>query len=392
MVTSAPKPRLLDQLRMRIRYLHYSLQTERAYVHWARRYILFHHKRHPAEMGADEIVSFLNYLAAEECVSASTQNQALNAIAFLYKRVLRTEPGDLSNLVHARRPKRLPVVLTREEVRSMFAHLHDPYLTMALLMYGAGLRLNECLKLRVLDVDFGRREIFVRSGKGGKDRVTMLPDSASPGLQIAIEKTCSLFERDRALGIDHVDLPFALQRKYPNAGRELKWQFVFASGKLSVDPRSGKRGRHHIHDKTVSRIIRGAIRKAGIRKHAGAHCLRHSFATHLLEGGYDIRTVQELLGHKHVNTTMIYTHVLNRGGRGIVSPADNLTLGLRADDKRPPRSDEAASAFPPFNGVREELHLDIDNMRLHPLPCHSEPGDADRKFEPARAGAAGVDV
>lgn len=324
MTARTRSPKLLDQLRARIRYLHYSKRTESAYVYWVRKFILFHNKRHPREMSGDEIVAFLNYLAQKERVAASTQNQALNALVFLYKRVLEMDLGDLPAMVHAKRPKRLPVVLTPEEIRKILACLNEPYLTMALLMYGAGLRLMECLRLRIQDIDFDRRELFVRGGKGGKDRVTVLPESAMPGLRASLERTQQYFERDQALGINHVDLPYALERKYPNAGRNIRWQFVFASGNLSTDPRTGRRGRHHIHSRSVGKAIGGAIHKAGILKRATAHSLRHSFATHMLEQGYDIRTVQELLGHAHVNTTMIYTHVLNRGGRGVRSPIDTL--------------------------------------------------------------------
>jgi len=316
------KPRLLDRLRTRIRYLHYSTKTEKAYVHWARRFILFHDRRHPDEMGHEEIQSFLNHLATREQVSASTQNQALNAIVFLYKRVLERDPGDIGDFTRARRSRHLPVVLTREEVSAILSHLGHPFLTMAVLLYGAGLRKTECLRLRVQDVDFTRNELFVRNGKGGKDRVTVLPQAAVPGLRRCIERVQLLHEADVAAGISHVDLPYALLRKYPNAGRELKWKFIFSSGNLSHDPRTGNLGRHHMHEKHVGRTLGEAVRKVGIMKHVGAHTLRHSFATHMLEAGYDIRTVQELLGHAHVNTTMIYTHVLNRGGRGIISPAD----------------------------------------------------------------------
>lgn len=322
MRTDARKPRLLDQLRARIRYLHYSKSTESSYVQWVRRFILFHDKRHPREMGAEEVASFLRHLVTRQHVSVSTQNQALNAIMFLYKHVLEKELEHLPEFAHARRPKRLPVVLTNQEAKRILANLDEPYLTMAMLMYGAGLRIMECLKLRILDVDFDRRELFVRQGKGHKDRVTVLPEAAIPGLRSAVETTRTRFERDQAIGIDHVDLPQGVRRKYPNACRELKWQFVFTSFKLSDDPRTGKRGRHHVHEHSVSKALGAAIRKAGIMKHATAHSLRHSFATHLIEQGYDIRTVQELLGHSHVNTTMIYTHVLNRGGRAIISPVD----------------------------------------------------------------------
>ncbi|MBI1732507.1 MAG: integron integrase, partial [Gammaproteobacteria bacterium] len=292
------------------------------YLQWARRYILFHGKRHPRDMNAECVVSFLNYLARDRHVSASTQNQALNAIVFLYKQVLQKPLEEFEQLVHARRPRRLPTVLTRDEVKAVLARLEDPYLTMALLMYGGGLRLNECLRLRILDVDFGRGELLIRRGKGDKDRVTVLPRSAVPGLRDSIVRTSNLFERDMALGIHHIDLPVGLARKFPNAGRELKWRFVFSSELLSQDPRTGARGRHHIHSDSFSRAFRAAVRKSGVMKYVSAHTLRHSFATHMLEAGYDIRTVQELLGHAHVNTTMIYTHVLNRGGRGIISPAD----------------------------------------------------------------------
>lgn len=319
---SVRQPRLLDRLRARIRYRHYSPRTETTYVQWVRRFILFHNKRHPSDLGAQEVAAFLNHLVTREHVSASTQNQALCAVMFLYKHVLEKELEPLPEFIPARRLKRLPVVLTRDEVKAVLSGLHEPHLTMALLMYGAGLRITECLKLRILDVDFGRRELFVRRGKGQKDRVTVLPDSAITGLRDAIQKTSDRFERDQALGIHHVDLPPGVLRKYPNACRELKWQFVFTSHLLSLDPRSGKKGRHHVHDRSVSKAINAAIRKAGIMKHATAHSLRHSFATHMIEQGYDIRTVQELLGHSHVNTTMIYTHVLNRGGRAVISPAD----------------------------------------------------------------------
>jgi integron integrase len=316
------KPRLLDRLRARIRYLHYSLHTEKAYVHWVRRFILFHDRRHPDDMGAKEIQAFLNFLATREQVSASTQNQALNAILFLYRSVLERDPGEIGQFTRARKSRHLPVVLTPEEVSAILSHLQHPFLTIALLLYGAGLRKTECLRLRIQDVDFARNEIQVRNGKGGKDRVTVLPQAAVPGLRRCIDRVTRLHEADLAAGVAHVDLPNALHRKYPNAGRELKWKFIFSSENLSRDPRTGKLGRHHMHEKHVARVLGAAVKAAGVLKHVGAHTLRHSFATHMLESGYDIRTVQELLGHSHVNTTMIYTHVLNRGGRGIISPAD----------------------------------------------------------------------
>lgn len=318
------RPRLMGQVHARMRYLHYSPKTEQSYRNWIRRYILFHNKRHPRELGAEAISEFLNHLATTEHVAASTQNQALSAIIFLYKQVLQTDVGEIPEFSYAKRPKRLPVVLTRDEISSILNCLREPYKTMVGLMYGAGLRISECYSLRILDVDFHRKEIIVRSGKGGKDRVTMLPDFAITGLRAAMDQTRLYNEQDRHLGITHVYLPNALSRKYPNAGKELKWQFVFASRKLSVDPASGNKGRHHIHQKSVERALRKAVRETGVLKHVTAHVFRHSFATHLLENGYDIRTVQELLGHAHVNTTMIYTHVLNRGGRGVRSPIDAL--------------------------------------------------------------------
>ena len=317
-------PRLLEQVRQKIRFLHYSRKTEQAYLHWIRRYILFHNKRHPKEMGGEEITCFLNYLVNKENVTASTQNQALAAIVFLYKQVLNTNIGEIPEFQYARRPKRLPVVLTQTEVKNVFNFLHEPHKTMVGLLYGAGLRLNECLELRILDVDIGRREITVRGGKGNKDRRTLLPEFVIPGLELAIDRVRKYHEIDQANGITHVHMPGALGKKYPNAGKELKWQYVFASHKTSVDPVSGKTGRHHIHTKSVSRAISNAVKKANIMKHVTAHVFRHSFATHLLENGYDIRTVQELMGHSNVNTTMVYTHVLNKGGHGVKSPLDAL--------------------------------------------------------------------
>lgn len=322
---SKRKPRLLDQVRTRIRYLHYSPKTEQSYVYWIRNYILFHGKQHPRELGPEAIGEYLNHLAAKERVAASTQNQALCALSFLYKQILNIDLGEIPEFSYARRPRRLPVVLSRNEIRAVMDALLEPYKTMVGLMYGAGLRISECYSLRILDIDFHRNEIPVQSGKGGKDRITMMPDFVIPGLQAAIERTRRFHEQDREMGIHHVYLPGALARKYPNAGRELKWQFVFASRDLSTDPVTGNKGRHHIHKKSIERAIRKAVREAGIMKHVTAHVFRHSFATHLLENGYDIRTVQELMGHSHVNTTMIYTHVLNRGGRGgrgVRSPLD----------------------------------------------------------------------
>jgi len=316
--------KLLDQVRQKIRFLHYSRKTEQSYVQWIRRYILFHNKRHPKEMGAEELANFLNYLVNKENVSASTQNQALSAIIFLYKQILDIDIGELPEFKYARKPKRLPVVLTQNEVKRVFEYLNEPHKTMVGLMYGAGLRLSECLELRMLDVDIERREITVRRGKGNKDRRTLLPEFVIPGFKLAIDKAQQFHEIDQANGITHVHMPDALARKYPNAGKQLKWQYVFLSQKTSVDPITKNIGRHHIHTKSVSRAISNAVRKANIMKHVTAHVFRHSFATHLLENGYDIRTVQELMGHSNVNTTMIYTHVLNKGGHGVKSPLDDF--------------------------------------------------------------------
>ena len=315
-------PKLLDRVRERIRFKHYSIRTEDAYVQWIRRFIIHHGKRHPAEMGAAEVEAFLTHLAVEGQVSASTQNQARSALLFLYKEVLGVELPWLDNVEQAKKPKRLPVVLTEDEVRSLLSRLSGVPWLVAALLYGSGLRLMEALRLRVQDVDFKRREIVVREGKGFKDRVTMLPEMAARPLALHLEKVRGIHEGDLAQGLGEVHLPYALERKYPNAGRSWGWQYVFPSGKLSTDPRSGKTRRHHLDEQTVQRAVKQAARAAGVVKPATPHTLRHSFATHLLQRGQDIRTVQELLGHEDVQTTMIYTHVLNRGGRGVASPLD----------------------------------------------------------------------
>lgn len=320
----ASKPRLLDQVRQAIRTRHLSPKTEEAYVGWIKRFILYHNKRHPAEMGEQEIAQFLSSLASESHVSASTQNQALNAILFLYREVLRKEIGYVNGVVRAKRSKRLPVVLTRQEVRSIVGLLNGPEWIMGMLLYGAGLRLMECLRLRVKDVDFSRNEIRVRSGKGDKDRVTMLPAAVNEPLRRHLELVRKQYEADLKSGYSGVALPDALERKYPNAGKEWSWQWVFPASSLYIDRQSGLRKRHHLHESVLQKAVREAALKAGLSKPASPHTFRHSFATHLLEDGYDIRTIQELLGHRDVTTTMIYTHVLNRGGRGVNSPADRL--------------------------------------------------------------------
>lgn len=316
------RSRLLDQMREILRLHHYSIRTEEAYLVWVKRFILFHNKRHPSEMGEKEISMFLTYLAVDKHVSASTQNQALSAILFLYKRVLNLHLEWLDDVVRAKRPRRLPVVLTRDEVMSVLDAMQGYNALIARLLYGTGMRLMEGLRLRVQDVDFVRKEIIVRSGKGDKDRVTTLPEALIPQLEKQLERVRHLHAADLEEGYGRVYLPFALDRKYPNAGIELGWQYFFPSHQRSTNPRTGKVARHHLHDKNVGRAIRNAARKVGIYKRVSSHTLRHCFATHLLEAGYDIRTVQELLGHKDVKTTMIYTHVLNRGGRGVRSPLD----------------------------------------------------------------------
>jgi integron integrase len=318
------KPRLLDQVREKLRLKHYSIRTEQAYADWVKRFVLFHGKRHPERMGEVEIEAFLTHLAVERNVAASTQNQALSALLFLYKEVLGRELGWLDNLTRAKRPARVPVVLTSTEVRSLLARLTGRHWLMASLLYGAGMRLMECVRLRVKDIDFEYTQITVRDGKGEKDRVTMLPSSAVALLKTHLEQVKAIHEQDLREGFGEVYLPFALARKYPNAGKEWGWQYVFPATKRSGDPRSGKERRHHIEEQSLQRAVKKAIRDAGIHKPASCHTLRHSFATHLLQSGYDIRTVQELLGHKDVSTTMIYTHVLNKGGKGVRSPLDNV--------------------------------------------------------------------
>jgi integron integrase len=320
---SSDQPKLLDQVRGVIRTLHYSIRTEEAYVDWTRRFILFHRKRHPKEMGKDEIESFLSHLAVEGRVSASTQSQAKAALLFLYQKVLKVQVDWLKDVVAAKQPQRLPTVLTIDEVRSLLAHMEGVPWLIASLLYGSGLRVLEACRLRVLDIDFGMRQIIVRNGKGAKDRVTMLPESLVEALKSQLELARLQHQRDCEQGGGDVYLPFALDRKYPNAEKEWKWQYAFPSGRLSRDPRSGAIRRHHNEEQRVQRAVRQAALDAGIEKRVTPHTLRHSFATHLLQGGYDIRTVQELLGHKDVRTTMIYTHVLNRGGHGVRSPLDH---------------------------------------------------------------------
>lgn len=323
LVAPPSSPRLLEQVRERIRVKHYSLRTEQAYVGWIKRYILFHRKRHPRDMGKLEVEAFLGALAVERNVSAATQTQALSALLFLYREVLGVELPWLDDLVRAKKPRRLPAVLTRMEVSALLGAIDDPDVMLpARLLYGSGMRLLECLRLRIKDVEISRREILVRDGKGQKDRVTMLPESLVPRILEQMESARQLHVKDLANGHGEVWLPDALAVKYSGAARALGWQYVFPAAGFSSDPRSGAVRRHHLDERRVQRAVKKAAEVAGIVKMVSPHTFRHSFATHLLESGYDIRTVQELLGHADVKTTMIYTHVLNRGGRGVVSPLD----------------------------------------------------------------------
>lgn len=315
-------PKLLDQVRERVRLKHYSIRTEKTYLAWIRRFILFHDKRHPKNMGKPEVEAFLTDLAVNRQVAASTQNQALNAVLFLYKEVLDIELPWMDDVVRAKRPARIPEVLSASEVARLLAQLDGTYRLMASLLYGSGLRLMEAIRLRVKDVDFDYRQIVVRDAKGAKDRVTPLPNSVTDALKAQIDLVAERHRADLAAGYGSVHLPTALATKYPNAQTELAWQYVFPSSRLSADPRSGMTRRHHLSEKGLQHAVKGALKRAGINKKASCHTLRHSFATHLLERGNDIRTVQELLGHKSVQTTMIYTHVLKLGGQGVVSPLD----------------------------------------------------------------------
>lgn len=320
--SSARSPRLLEQVRARCRLKHYSLRTEQVYLYWIKRFILANRKRHPRDMGVVEVEAFLSSLATRYNVAASTQNQALSALLFLYRQVLDIELPWMETVVRAKRPQRIPVVLSRDEVTRLLALLDGQVWLMAALLYGAGMRLMECVRLRVKDVDFDRNEICVRNGKGGKDRRVPLPRKLRDRLREQVERVRVVHGQDLSLGLGEVSLPHALARKYTNAGRELGWQFVFASMRHSVDPRDGRKRRHHVDEGVLQRAVKTARGRAGIDKLATCHTLRHSFATHLLEDGHDIRTVQELLGHKGVATTQIYTHVLGRGAGGVLSPLD----------------------------------------------------------------------
>jgi integron integrase len=318
--TDGPRPKLLDQVRHAIRMRHFSRRTEATYADWIRRFIIFHRKRHPSTMGAPEITAFLSWLATTRQVSASTQNQALSALLFLYRHVLRIEVDKIEQVARARLPHRVPVVLSREEVDQIFTHLEGTMWLVAALLYGAGLRLQECLGLRVKDLDFNLHEIVVRRGKGQKDRRTMLPLGVEERLQGHLREVRRQHERDVAAGVGRVVMPFALDRKYPNAATDWAWQFVFPAARICRDPQFGPPSRFHLHESAVQKEVAAAVGRAGLTKRVSP--LRHSFATHLLENGQDVRTVQELLGHFDVSTTMGYLHVLNRGGLGVRSPFD----------------------------------------------------------------------
>jgi integron integrase len=315
-------PRLLDRVRQTIRLKHFSLQTEKSYVYYITQFILFHNKRHPRDMGVDEIRAYLSHLAVAKNVAASTQNIALSALLFLYKQVLQIDLPYIDQIERAKKPKRLPVVYSRAEAKAILANLEGTTYLIVALLYGCGLRLTECLSLRVKDLDFDYRQITIRDGKGAQDRITMMPTSLIELLKLQLQRSKSLHQQDLALGHGDVYLPYALERKYPHADREWIWQYIFPAANRSIDPRTKVYRRHHVYPDSIQRAVKVAIQAAKIVKHGSCHTFRHSFVTHLLEDGYDIRTVQELLGHKDVKTTMIYTHVLNRGGKGVRSPLD----------------------------------------------------------------------
>ncbi|MCP9493508.1 MAG: integron integrase [Pyrinomonadaceae bacterium MAG19_C2-C3] len=316
------RPKLLDQVREVMRLRHYSIRTEEAYVNLAKRFILFHNKRHPREMGVDEIRQFLSHLAIEGNVAASTQNVALAALLFLYKEVLKIELPLIDGVERAKKPVRVPTVLTVEEVKSVLNLMSGVHHSMASLLYGAGLRVMECVRLRVKDVDFGYKQITVRDGKGEKDRRTVLPQPLIESLRLHLARVRLQHEEDLRNGVGAVYLPYALNRKYPNAATAWEWQYVFPANRISRDPRSERTGRHHAAEDGLQTALKKAVCASRIEKRVSCHTLRHSFATHLLEANYDIRTIQELLGHKNVQTTMIYTHVMNRGGGGVRSPLE----------------------------------------------------------------------
>ena len=323
-VATSQQPKLMDRVRASLRVMHYSLSTERTYCHWIKCFILFHNKRHPLEIGAPEIGAWLSHMATVEHVSARTKNQSLHAVLYLYKRVLEIDLPWIDGVVRAKESKRLPVVLTKRETQALLRHVTGTHGTIIKLLYGTGMRLMECLRLRIKDLDLQRMQIIVREGKGNKDRVTMVPESLRAELEDHLSARRKMHDLDLSTGHADVELPDAIERKYPRAAKEWAWQYVFAAKGYSVDPRTGAYRRHHIGETNIQRAVKAASRSAGIPKLVHPHSLRHSFATHLLESGSDIRTVQELLGHSDVKTTMIYTHVLNRGGNGVISPLDRI--------------------------------------------------------------------
>jgi integron integrase len=320
---SPAAPKLLDRVRWHLRVKRYSIRTEKTYVDWIRRYILFHKKRHPAEMGEKEIAAFLSHLAIDGRVAASTQNQAFSALLFLYQQVLERKLEFIAGVERVRRPPKLPVVFTRDEARLVIAQLEGDYRLMVELLYGAGLRLMELLRLRIKDIDFGYNQVIVRASKGMRERRSILPGTVKQPLQLHLSRVRAIHQSDVVRGCGAVHLPFALSRKYPGASKDWRWQYLFPALKLSVDPRSRELRRHHFAEKNLQNAVKNAIRRAGLSKAASCHTFRHSFATHLLEQGTDIRAVQELLGHKDISTTMVYTHVLNKPGLGIRSPVDD---------------------------------------------------------------------
>jgi len=322
-MTKSPR-KFLDQVSDLLRLKHYSIRTEASYISWIKRYILYHNKRHPKDMGKKEVEAFLTHLAVDLNVASSTQNQAFNALLFLYREFLKIDLGDKINAVRAKKPRRLPTVMTEAETSRVIGAMTGVHKLMAMLLYGSGLRTMECIRLRVKDIGFEENQLFVRDGKGEKDRITVLPQNVKGLLNEHLERVKMVHQADLAKGYGSVYLPYALERKYPNASREWGWQYVFPAKSLSKDPRSEAVRRHHMHESTLHKAVKNAVRLAGVNKQVSCHTFRHSFATHLLEDGYDIRTVQELLGHEDVSTTMIYTHVLNKGGMAVRSPLEKL--------------------------------------------------------------------
>lgn len=321
--TNDDQPKLMDLVRNRIRTQHYSIRTEHAYLQWIKRFILFHQKQHPSTMGKPEVENFLTYLANNHSSSA-TQNQALSALLFLYKQVLQRPESEFIDVLRAKKSQHLPTVLSVTEIKQLFSHLNGLMELIAHLLYGTGMRLMECMRLRVQDIDFELNQIIIRNGKGSKDRITLLPNRLIEGLQQQVKHVKNTHAKDVAHGYGEVYLPNALAKKYPNAAKNLAWQYLFPADSLSIDPRSGNKRRHHLDEQLVQRYVKRAAQQANINKPVSPHTLRHSFATHLLQSGYDIRTIQELLGHSDIRTTMIYTHVLNKGGKGVISPLDNV--------------------------------------------------------------------